>query len=66
MCADITMCIGRDCPKKDTCYRFAAPPTWQRQSYFSEVPYDGEDCNYYWKLEEHDENRTGHRDKPST
>lgn len=63
---DITMCLGRDCPKKTICYRFTALPTEYRQSYFVGVPYKGEGCTYYWPLEETNENRPRHRDKPST
>ena len=64
---DITMCIGRDCPKKHTCYRHTAFPKEHWQSYFIGVPYKGEGCEYYWKMEEHDyersvEDRSRHRD----
>lgn len=59
---DISMCLGRDCPKKTSCYRFTAFPSEYRQSYFVGVPYKGEGCDYYWKMEEHDyENRPRHR-----
>ena len=52
--ADIMMCSGKDCPFKDTCYRFTAPksPIWQ--SYFMGTPVvKGEEvsCDYYWKNE---------------
>ena len=59
---DITMCIGRDCVKKHTCYRFTAFPNEHWQSYFVGVPYKGEGCTYYWKMEEHDyEDRSRYR-----
>lgn len=48
--ADITMCRGTKCPKKDTCFRYTATPDSQRQSYFIEAPYGkviGWDCMYY-------------------
>ena len=45
---DITMCRDDGCPKKDTCYRYTAEPTPRRQSYFSEPPLEGEECEYYW------------------
>jgi len=47
--ADITMCPGKDCPKKSTCYRFwAIPHEWQ--SWFAEDPRkeDGT-CDQYWE-----------------
>lgn len=51
--ADITMCSGEGCPKKDTCYRHTAPQHPMRQSFFAESPQkeDGE-CDYYWKDEQ--------------
>ena len=49
--ADITMCHGDGCDKKDTCYRFTAAKGI-RQAWFLEVPLkvkvDGQDCSYYW------------------
>ena len=36
---DITMCLGNDCPIKETCYRFTAIPTPHWQSY-SDFKYD--------------------------
>lgn len=36
--ADITMCVGTDCPKKESCYRYTAPVNKYRQSYFVDVP----------------------------
>lgn len=36
--ADITMCDGTGCLKKDDCYRHTATPNKWRQSYFIEVP----------------------------
>ncbi len=50
--ADITMCRDKECPKKDTCYRYTAPVNKHRQSYFTESPkrkkMGGYDCDYYW------------------
>ena len=51
--ADITMCTGKDCPLKESCYRFTAPKSLVWQSYFTEPPIiKGEeiDCDYYWKI----------------
>ena len=49
---DITMCSGKDCPFKETCYRYTATPSEYRQSYFFNPPIiKGEEvtCEYYWK-----------------
>jgi hypothetical protein len=49
---DITCCTGKDCPFKETCYRFTAPKSEFRQSYFFEPPIiKGEEvtCEYYWE-----------------
>jgi len=53
--ADITMCKGKDCPLKKTCYRYKASPNRMQQSYFVEVPFNKKEetnefvCEYYWK-----------------
>ena len=40
--ADISMCSGGDCPRKDQCYRFTATPSeWQSWSDFYQ---SGEVC----------------------
>ena len=51
--ADITMCSGLNCPKKETCHRYAANKSYW-QSYFMEVPYNKEtdNCGFYWDNEE--------------
>ncbi len=49
---DITMCQGNDCPIKHKCYRHEAKPSEYRQSYFSEVPYESDDCDYFWDNKE--------------
>ena len=48
--SDITMCTGKECPLKETCYRYTAPKNEYRQSYFQFVPYDHEsgDCEFYY------------------
>ena len=45
---DITMCLGTDCPQKETCYRFTAKPNEYWQSYFSVPPIKDGKCEYYW------------------
>ena len=48
MSPDITMCLGTDCPHKETCYRFTAKPSEYRQTYFMEAPIKEGKCEYYW------------------
>ena len=46
---DITMCEGKDCVKRDTCFRYRARPS-ERQSY-SDF-YNGEKpCIHYWNID---------------
>lgn len=45
---DITMCVGTDCPQKETCYRYTAKPNEYRQSYFMEAPIKDGKCDMYW------------------
>lgn len=50
--ADITKCMGGNCPAKNNCYRFTAKEgMWQ--SYFMDVPFNEEtkSCNNYWHIE---------------
>ena len=36
--ADISMCLGKGCPLRDTCYRHTAKPNEYRQAYFVSAP----------------------------
>lgn len=48
--ADIAMCQGEGCPKRDECYRHTAPKSLHRQSYFTEAPLKASEpfeCDYY-------------------
>jgi hypothetical protein len=47
---DISMCTNKDCPLKETCYRFKAIPDKYRQSYGGFAPDDKGECKYYWPL----------------
>lgn len=47
---DITMCVGTNCPLKETCYRCQAKPS-DYQSYFMETPFEDGVCKYYWEME---------------
>ena len=44
---DISMCKGKDCPLKETCYRYTAESS-DYQSYFTEVPFENDKCEFYW------------------
>ena len=51
---DITMCSGEGCPMRELCWRFTAPPTPNRQSFFAEPPLkeNDVDCDHYWPTED--------------
>ena len=52
MCPDITKCTNKDCPLKETCYRWIAPED-EMQSYCDEwKPDKNRKCEYYWILKE--------------
>jgi|694.fasta_scaffold31924_9 hypothetical protein len=50
--SDITKCNGKECPHKETCYRFTAAANEFRQSWFMGTPFtmegDSIKCNSYW------------------
>jgi hypothetical protein len=46
--SDITMCVGTNCPQKETCYRYTAKPNEYWQSYFSVPPIKDGKCDMYW------------------
>lgn len=50
---DISMCSGKDCPLKETCYRYTARPCEFWQSWFTNPPIekDSKECNYYWETD---------------
>jgi hypothetical protein len=58
--ADITMCKGDDCPKRDNCYRFTAKESSFLQSYFISSPIEEDgNCNQYWPVNhDKDDKRT--------
>lgn len=49
---DFCMCLGKECPIKEQCYLYRAKPSEYRQSYFSEVPYKDEKCEFFVKFHE--------------
>lgn len=44
---DLTMCKGKFCEAKNTCYRFKAIPDNYLQSYFLVSPIKKNGCEYY-------------------
>ena len=48
--ADITMCEGKDCNLKESCYRYKAKANEYRQSYFTESPIKNGKCEMYIKI----------------
>ena len=46
--ADITKCDGKDCPVKESCYRFTAKAS-DYQYYFIESPIKDGKCEMYWE-----------------
>lgn len=51
--ADITMCFGKHCALRETCYRYKANRNPYRQSYFKDDPYNYDlmKCEMYWKFD---------------
>lgn len=46
--ADITMCEGLMCPRKEQCYRYTAPKNEHRQAYFFQMPLEKDtSCTRY-------------------
>ena len=60
---DISMCVGGNCPMKETCYRYKAKPS-DYQSYFTETPFEmveGKiECKYYWEINNKKKNEDNH------
>lgn len=42
---DLTLCPGKNCPIKDNCYRYRAIPSEYLQSYYTEPPFVGNECD---------------------
>ena len=45
--ADISMCRGEGCERRENCYRFTAPPSSYRQAYMRPDP---KNCEHYWPV----------------
>ena len=46
--ADITKCGDKECPLKESCYRYTAPTNEYGQSYFVDSPREDVKCDMYW------------------
>jgi hypothetical protein len=51
--ADICMCSGEGCDKKEQCYRFTAPSSEYWQSMFVKPPIKDGECEYFWDNKEY-------------
>jgi hypothetical protein len=49
--ADISKCVGKDCPIKEKCYRYTAPKSLIWQSYANFKYIEGEGCKDFWKID---------------
>lgn len=49
---DISMCLKRECPKAETCYRFRAEPNPYRQAYADFRPLNEHGCSSYYPIAE--------------
>ena len=47
MMADITMCLGKGCQVRETCYRYTAPVDQYMQSVYTETP-KTRPCPHFW------------------
>ena len=46
--SDITKCDSKDCPIRETCYRYTAEANEYWQSYFTTPPLKDGKCEEYW------------------
>lgn len=60
--ADISMCAGKGCKRKDKCYRHTAKANEHWQSYIAPEP---EGCEHFWDNEDYKPKRLT-KAKPST
>ena len=45
--ADMTKCVGTDCPHKETCYRYTSPVNDFWQLWLNECPLKDGECDMY-------------------
>ena len=56
---DITMCSGKGCDLANKCYRYTAPKSKFRQSFFSEPPIDKDGkCDYFLKQKDNGKSKS--------
>lgn len=46
--ADIIMCVGTDCPQRESCKRYTAKANEYEQAYFTIPPIKDGKCDLYW------------------
>ena len=55
---DISMCANRDCPSRESCYRYAAEPDHIQafgdpvNGYFFAPPQGEDRCKFFWPMDE--------------
>lgn len=49
--SDITKCCNKECPLRDTCFRFLA----EDSLYQSYADFKQEDCDWYWPVKDQEE-----------
>lgn len=48
---DICKCYGKNCPKKESCYRYTVSEDPHYQTYFAEQINNNGNCEYYIETE---------------
>jgi hypothetical protein len=48
---DIAMCKNKACPKRETCYRFTATPSYRQSYVLGLAPGSDGVCRMYWPSE---------------
>ncbi len=49
--SDITKCNGGSCPLKDNCKRYISEDSKFCQSYFIDIPFEEDKCEYFLKYD---------------
>ena len=55
MCADISMCVNKECTLKESCYRQKAYADKFRQAYGDFKQDKDGNCDYYWKINDNEQ-----------